>query len=188
MNTITHIEDLLPPQTFDYVSAKLTDIGIHWYYLPFTANPSDLEGLAEYQGSFSHLIFKDNEAISPLWDSVLMVLFAALEQTGEQLDSVIRVRLGLNTRTPYPVEHTPHVDHPVMKHRVGIFYPADSNGDTVIFNERHLQRRREDYTEWHRQQPRANTWIGFDGAHYHASTTPTEFETRYVLNINYTVK
>ncbi len=186
---ITLIEDLLKPNQFSYVQQRLTDVGIDWFYLPFTANANDIATEdPKYQGSFSHLVYKDNNSISPLWEPSLLVLLAALDHKGEELDSVLRVRLGLCTRTPWPVEHTPHIDHPVLNHRTGIFYPADSSGDTVIFDQRKEQPKREMYTEWHRQRPTANLWMDFPGQHFHSSTTPTEHESRYVLTINYTVK
>ena len=187
--SITLIQDLLKPNQFGYVSQRLTDPAIDWFYLPFTANPDDVRGEdPKYQGSFSHLIYKDSQNISPLWDPCLMILLAALDHQDQELDSVLRVRLGLCTRTPWPVEHTPHIDHPVLTHRTGIFYPADSDGDTVIFDQRKEQPSRSLYTEWHRQRPTANTWMDFPGRHFHSSTTPVEHESRYVLTINYTVK
>ncbi len=186
---ITLIEDLLKPNQFSYVQQRLTDVGIDWFYLPFTANANDIATEdPKYQGSFSHLVYKDNNSISPLWEPSLLVLLAALDHKGEELDSVLRVRLGLCTRTPWPVEHSPHIDHPVLNHRTGIFYPADSSGDTVIFDQRKEQPKREMYTEWHRQRPTANLWMDFPGQHFRSSTTPTEHESRYVLTINYTVK
>jgi hypothetical protein len=187
--SITLIEDLLAPNQFNYVAQRFTDVAIDWFYLPFTANLDDVEGEdPKYQGSFSHLIYKDNQAISPLWDPSLHILLAALDHKGQELDSVLRVRLGLCTRTPWAVEHSPHIDHPVLDHCTGIFYPTTSDGDTVVFDQRQEQARREMYTVWHRQRPVANTWMDFPGRHFHASTTPVAHETRLVLTINYTVK
>jgi hypothetical protein len=187
--SITLIEDLLKPNQYSYVSQRLTDSAIDWFYLPFTANPNDVAGQdPKYQGSFSHLIYKDNASISPLWDVSLLVLLAALDHQGQELDSVLRVRLGLCTRTPWSVEHSPHIDHPVLNHRTGIFYPVDSDGDTVVFDQRKEQASREQYTEWHRQRPTANLWMDFPGQHFHSSTTPVDHESRHVLTINYTVK
>ena len=187
--SITLIEDLLKPNQFNYVSQRLTDKAVDWFYLPYTANPKDvLVEDPKYQGSFSHLVYKDNSSISPLWEPSLLVLLAALDHKGEELESVLRVRLGLCTRTPWPVEHTPHIDHPLLTHRTGIFYPATSDGDTVIFDQREEQPRRELYTEWHRQRPTANLWMDFPGRHFHSSTTPVAHESRHVLTINYVVK
>lgn len=187
--SITLISDLLKPNQYSYVRQRLTDPAIDWFYLPYTANLDDVDQTdPQYQGSFSHLIHKDNQSISPLWDVSLLILLAALDQQDQQLDTVLRVRLGLCTRTPWPVIHTPHIDHPVPHHRTGIFYPTTSDGDTVIYNERQQQASRQHYTEWHRQTPTANTWMDFAGQHFHSSTTPVAHESRHVLTINYTVK
>jgi hypothetical protein len=184
---IQTIPDLLPPQTFAYAQGRFLDPAVHWYYLPFTATPEDDQNVPEYAGSLSHLIWKDDQAISPLWDVACHILLTACDRTGEQLESVTRVRLGLATRTPYAIQHTPHVDHN-FKHRTGIWYPHSSSGDTVVFNEKRKQRDPSKYTELHRQTPTGNLWFDFDGEHYHSSTTPHANEQRLVLTINYILK
>ncbi len=181
---IHHVENLLGTSHFAYASAKFSSIEIPWFYLPFTANPSDLTQLSEYAGSFSHLVYKNDEAASPLAEAAIHVLLAACDRTGQELQEVIRIRLGLSTRTPQQIQHSPHKDQQ-YPHRAGIWYPITSSGDTVIFEETEPSRR---YTEWYRQAPTANTWIDFDGSHMHSSTTPDQHEQRIVLNFNYTVK
>lgn len=181
---IHHVEDLLSPLHFAYAAAKFSSIEIPWFYLPFTANQHDLYNLSEYAGSFSHLVYKNDEAASPLAEAAIHILIAACDRTGQALDQIIRIRLGMSTRTPQQIQHTPHKDQQ-YPHRAGIWYPITSSGDTVIFEETEPSRR---YTEWHRQTPRANSWIDFPGEHMHSSTTPDAHETRIVLNFNYTVR
>lgn len=178
------IENLLPPEALRYIQPKFTDPAIHWYYLPFTADPTDLERIPEYQGSFSHLIYKQGEVMSPLMENTMQILTTACSQTGQEIDEVIRVRLGLVTRTPYEIRHTPHVDHS-QRHRTGIWYPISSSGDTVVYDETAPSTL---YHEWFRQRPTENLWFDFPGEHWHSSATPTEHETRLVLTINYTIK
>jgi len=187
MNDIITIENLLNPNHFSYASQRFTAPEIHWYYLPWTADTRDS---GEYAGSFSHLIFANNEGISPLWEPSLHILFAALDAQGQELESVLRVRLGLITRTPRAIQHKPHIDQSV-KHRTGIWYPRSASGDTVVFNERAVlgaESIPESYTVRHTQTPTANLWFDFDGQHWHSSTTPDQHEQRYVITFNYTVK
>ncbi len=177
------VEDLLGASHFGYAQAKFTSEEIPWFYLPFTANPGDLTE-PEYAGSFSHLVYKHGEAVSPLAEAAMHILMTACDRTGQELDYVIRIRLGLSTRTPRQIQHSPHKDQQ-YPHRAGIWYPISSSGDTVLFEETEPGRR---YTEWHRQPPRANLWMDFPGEHMHSSTTPDQHETRIVLNFNYTVR
>lgn len=181
---IHSVDDLLTEQLCAYMTAKFSSLEIPWFYLPFTANPRDLDSLPSYAGSFSHLVYKNDESPSPLAEAAIMILIAACDRTGQELQEVIRIRLGLSTRTPCQIQHTPHKDQQ-YPHRAGIWYPITSSGDTVIFEETEPSRR---YTEWYRKTPRANSWIDFPGEHMHSSTTPDQHETRIVLNYNYTVR
>ena len=178
--TIQQLPNLLGANAHSYVNNRLCDPSIHWYYLPYTANAEDQ---MPYAGSLSHLIFKDNEPCSPLWEPSLIILLAALDQQAQTLAAVHRIRLGLITRTAEPVTHSPHVDLP-FAHRTGIFYPRTSSGDTVVYNEIEAT---DTYTEMARVTPTDNLWFDFPGEHYHASTTPTLHDDRLVLTINYSI-
>lgn len=184
---ISVIDALLGAETFRHTQQQLTDCAIHWYYLPFTADPNDLTQIDQYAGSFSHLIIKDSEVISPLADLALNTLYAACDQTGQQVREVCRIRLGLCTRTPYEIQHAPHIDL-AGDHRTGIYYPISSSGNTVVFDQRQPQSRLSDYTVWFQQQPTANLWFDFPGQHFHSSRTPTQHEERVVMTVNYRVK
>jgi hypothetical protein len=178
------VDDLLQPQHFAYAQAKFSSIEIPWFYLPFTANPRDLDHLAEYAGSFSHLVYKDDEPASPLAEAAIHILLSACDRLAHDLDRVIRIRLGMSTRTPRQIQHTPHRDQQ-YPHRAAIWYPITASGDTVIFEETEPSRR---YTECYRCSPVANRWLDFPGEHMHSSTTPDQHEQRIVLNFNYTVR
>lgn len=178
--TIKTIENLLGTNAHSYVTNRFCDPSIHWYYLPYTANTEDQ---MPYAGSLSHLIFKDGEPCSPLWEPSLIILLAALDQQGQELAAVHRIRLGLITRTAEPVTHSPHVDLP-FAHRTGIFYPRTSSGDTVVYDQTEAS---DTYTELARVTPTDNLWFDFPGEHYHASTTPTLHDDRLVLTINYSI-
>jgi hypothetical protein len=181
---INIVENLLGRNQFEFAQARLLDNAIHWYYLPFTADPTDLTTIREYAGSFSHLIVKEGEPISNLAELCTHICMTACDRNGQQLQDISRIRLGLCTRTPHAIQHSPHIDI-AGPHRTGIFYPADSSGDTVVFEQRHESK---NYTEWFRQRPTANLWFDFPGEHFHSSTSPSEHEERVVLTINYRVK
>jgi hypothetical protein len=146
-----------------------------------TALPSEQ---GDYHGSLSHLVFKqDAGPPSTLFDTAFAVLCVALDAEGRQLDQLYRIRLGMCTRTPFRVTHDAHVDD-ARPHHTGLFYVIDSDGDTMIYNER---RQSDRYTVRQSVPPVANTWHSFDGAHFHSSQTPTRHDKRIVLTYNYTV-
>jgi hypothetical protein len=135
--------------------------------------------------SFSHLIYKDGQAVSPLYDPALTVLLALADRQGVELKECLRLRLGLITRVPHPVTHTPHIDHHNIDHRTACWYVNDSSGPTIIYNE---TRESSKYTELHREPPVFNSCVDFDGRHFHSSSAPDQHMNRVVLTMNYTVK
>jgi len=185
--TVRVHENLLGASQYRYTRERMVPESIQWFYSPFTANPSDLDRISEYSGSFSHLIGADDKGLSNLWEPALQVLFRACDLNGEIPVSVLRIRLGFSTRTPEEIVHTPHVDHPVLEHRTGIWYPYSSTGPTRVYKETRRQPVPKQPTLIFEQEPTANLWFDFPGQHYHSSSTPTLDETRMVLTVNYQI-
>jgi hypothetical protein len=190
MSIVTRIPNLLAHSARSYAVQRLTDPGIHWFYLPVTAGYDDIDGVTEYRGSFSHTIYgPDVGPISPLWELCFNILLTALDRQGQKLDTVFRVRYGFCTRTPYPVIHSPHVDQG-QTHRTALYYVLPSDGDTVVYNEcadYGKPNTHETWTEAERITPEQNLWADFDGIHYHSSTSPIAHEERLVLTFNYSI-
>lgn len=174
------IENLLGPNAFGYVASKLDSPGISWYYAETTANHFDKKD--PYHSSFSHLIFKkDQGVVSELFETVMPILTTALDQQKVNLKRLIRIRMGLVTRTPYEIIHAPHKDDE-EPHTTGLYYVNQTDGDTIIYNE---TTQSKDYTIKERVTPQMNSWHQFDGAHYHSSSAPTQHEKRIVITFNY---
>ena len=105
--------------------------------------------------------------------------------------SCIRARLDMTFKNP-GIMHNPHTDHP-MPHWTAILYFSDTDGDTVIYNER------RDGVKWHqpnlesdagltelvRITPKKNQIVFFDGLHYHTGHSPTKTSNRILLNVNF---
>lgn len=176
-----HHEQLLGVNLLQYVQNKMATDQVAWYHMGTTALPTDV---GDYQGSFSHLIFKDSSGpISNLFEPAFTVLCAALDREGQQLKDLYRIRLGMVTRTPHRVTHQGHVDDG-RPHRTGLFYLIDSDGDTLIYRER---RESAQYTVETAVTPKQNTWHSFDGTQFHSSQSPIQHEKRLVCTFNYTV-
>lgn len=174
------IENLLGHEHYGYLLGKLDHPGVAWYFAETTANTFDKK--LPFHSSFSHLIFKnDTGPISELFESTFPILLTALDRQGKTLKELIRIRMGLVTRTPYKVVHAPHKDGNVP-HNTGLFYLTDADGETVVYNETEESK---EYTVKEKLTPKANTWHQFDGAHYHSSSAPLNFEKRITLTFNY---
>ena len=107
--------------------------------------------------------------------------------------SCCRARLDMTFATSNGVKHNPHTDHP-MPHWTAILYFSDTDGDTVIYNERRDGITRhaasldsdEGLTELVRVTPQKNKIVFFEGMHYHTGHSPTKTSNRILLNVNFT--
>ena len=76
---------------------------------------------------------------------------------------------------------TPHIDlDEGEEHIVVLYYVIDSDGDTVIYNER---KKSLTYTEKQRVTPKQGRVVIFEGGQYHTAAQPTK-GTRCIVNYN----
>ena len=79
------------------------------------------------------------------------------------------------------VVDTPHIDlDEGFEHIVVLYYVIDSDGDTIIYNERTESLT---YTEKQRVSPKQGRVVIFDGGQYHTAEQPTK-GTRCIVNYN----
>jgi len=74
----------------------------------------------------------------------------------------------------------PHIDIMDKIHIVGLYYVVDSDGDTVIYNER---KESKTYTIKQRVTPKQGRIVIFDGGLYHTAEQPLN-NTRCIVNYN----
>ena len=75
---------------------------------------------------------------------------------------------------------TPHIDLHRREHLVALYYVCDSDGDTIIYNERE---RLETYTIKQKVTPKQGRMVLFDGSLYHTAEQPLN-NVRCVVNYN----
>lgn len=92
--------------------------------------------------------------------------------------SFLQFPLNLNDITP----DTPHIDLEDQEHIVALYYVCDSDGDTIIYNERKDQGlEAESYTIKERVTPKQGRMVIFDGTLYHTAEQPQN-NMRCVVN------
>jgi len=79
-----------------------------------------------------------------------------------------------NQITPNP----PHIDLVDIKHKVLLYYVNDSDGDTIIYEDKSAE------TVVDRISPKQGRILFFDGNCYHSSSSPTVNNKRIVINID----
>ena len=188
--------NVLSHQTFAKITNEIFADNFPWYYGD-TAYRDDKDS-SIFGYSFFHMIYSEGEFKSPYGSMLEIALLNMLDTAGERIDKLIRIRLGMITVTSNTVYHPPHVDFD-FPHRTGLFYFNNSDGDTVLYNEKFNPTLAKDGYEYYKQNqnrmtvqnrvtPTENTFVSFDGLQYHQSSTPTTVPRRIVMNINYTIK
>lgn len=168
-----------------------------WEYVEHTAynyttKPEDYK---PYQESWSFTPYIDEKKFSYLKESLEFVLIAGLDKANIDCKKLLRIRVGMHTRTPYPVIHSPHVDWD-ESHMTALYYVNDADGDTVIYNEKYNPTSEKISYQYHSEadftiqdtiSPKADRMVFFDGLTYHSSSTPTESPHRIVVNFNFLI-
>jgi hypothetical protein len=107
----------------------------------------------------------------------------------------MKFNLMINSKNIKNEINTPHVDwtnknfeiseyNKDMKHFVLLCYINDSDGPTVIYNEKYPVKSFKELSVKEKINPKAGRAIFFEGDQYHSSSFPIDFTTRMVLNIN----
>ena len=146
---------------------------------------------------FSHIAYvvEDEEStISPMSSLLLPILFVFCEKAGIEYNMLLRIRVGLFTKTTIEaLHHNPHVDFS-QPHRTAVYYVNDSDGDTFVFNQTFDDVSVDDsakyanenkFTIAGRVSPRKGTMMCFDGRHYHASMHPMKANKRIAITFNF---
>ena len=150
---------------------------------------------------FSHLALDDGPIMqkgstaSPFCGLLVPIAFKMSEMLGKNIDKILRIRVGLLTPSTSTTQcldvvnysdagDDPHIDF-MIPHYTGLYYVSNSDGDTVIYNEKVSS---QTYTELARSTPKKGKIFLFDGEHYHSSSKPTNGYARIVITINFTTE
>lgn len=108
---------------------------------------------------------------------------------GIEFDDFKRVKLNIMTPTVERISKTlyPHIDYN-EPHYIFLYYPSDSDGDTIIYNEMYSGDVVESVTINKRITPKRGSAFIVDGRYFHSITTPSEYPFRGVVNSNLTIK
>jgi hypothetical protein len=131
---------------------------------------------------FVHVLRGNNEIFSPYYDYINNNLFSKfLEKHNIECNQVLRSKINLTTSLDEDGYQLPHVDIS-SPHKVFLYYVNDSDGDTIIFNEKY-NGEKQNLTIMDSITPEMGKAIFFDGLTYHAPTAPKKTPFRIVINI-----
>ena len=170
------------PPTIDTVEEAFP-----WYY---TSDITDNSHEGPFQGrfGFSHQYVNPEEGIVSDFHNLFSGLIKnSCKKLKIKKIDILQGRSFLSTPTNIPKDEvdTPHVDM-VAPHFVMLYYVRDSDGDTIIYNEKTkfdgcAPDPKINYTIKKKVSPKQGRVVLFDGRHYHTAEQPNH-NLRCIVN------
>ncbi len=158
-----------------------------WFYTEDVTGAGDKDSQHRAALGHEYVYLEDNgdvKVISHFHNMFLPMLKEVIRRVGvKQEDAAIlqgRSFLQLPSNIQREDVDTPHIDIFDQKHLVALYYVCDSDGDTIIYNERS---KAETFTIKRRVTPKQGRVVIFDGTLYHTAEQPLH-STRCVVNYN----
>lgn len=190
------VDNFLPIDYYEELKSSFTNSKFPWYYLPYTASPTDKR--KRFNGTFSNVLYnKTSNGIINNSDLVnLKPIFEFLSKYVNCKIDVLSARLGLITATPYRVTHSAHIDLPFPHKTAVIYFSRCSNAPTILYDafyngsdvqgpEEEICREVEAHASFVYSECIENNMLIFNGLQFHSSTSPVLEENRIALNINF---
>jgi len=180
------IDNIIDPDYQEQIKSILLgeinykDYEFPWYYTK-DVTKSDSQD-SQKRPAFTHGYVKlSGIVISEFHDIFLNLIKVCCHRLQMTTVDVIQGRsfLQLPLTTKKGKVDTPHIDTD-DKHFVMLYYVVDSDGDTIIYNEKVES---EEYTIKKSVTPKQGRVVLFDGGLYHTAEQPTK-DTRCVVNYN----
>jgi hypothetical protein len=187
-------KNAVSPTLFAELEGRLETIP--WFFVENTAyyygNQNDI-----FDYSWQHIPFIDGRSNSYLAEFTESIILSALDNSNISFTKLLKVRYGMITALETQRIHQPHVDL-LEPHTVGLIYLNDSDGDTILYNEKYDVDSALSSSDYYSQilnntvtiketfSPEKNKMLVFDGRMYHSSSTPSKHSSRIVLNFSFT--
>lgn len=191
------IENAVPRPLFEF--AKLETDFLHWGFLNVTHNNSPS---SDNPQEYSFAIDQVTDGVQShgqayLWVSIFYCLLERFDISYDDLEDLIRIRMGLITNVGDQYIHGAHIDYERPHYTMLLYLDTiNEGGETTFYNEmRNLKYKDQDQQLDHetltvKETLKAveNRCVIFNGHQFHSSSTPIKQASRRAVNFNFTLK
>jgi hypothetical protein len=181
------IDDVVPKAYQDAIEDRIFTTNFPWWYqLDSTYGCTDTE--ARRYPSLNHGLVHHGQIVNPEFDFFSPIAYFACEKINFKINSFRSVKSCL--QLPLIIDsndrsNNPHIDLKI-DHLVALYYVNDSDGDTIIYNERvddfeGIDKSRLEVKQ--RVSPKKGRIVLFDGKLLHNSSTPLNTH-RCIINFD----
>jgi len=184
------IPNLLPKEEFESGVGRVRhDPSIPWFWVRGTSDVKrDFDDDSHWDHSFAHTAYEFGEPTSFLGVKCEDILKRTCQQLDLKLKYILRIRFGLITKKPEPIEHGGHVDFK-QPHLTALYYLTTCNGPTIFYDQKWQENQLPtELTEARRVQAEENKMLVFDGTTYHSSVSQTDTKQRIAINFNFEIE
>lgn len=193
MSDIQVFDKIIPALYSDQIEQDLMRLNFPWYYV------NDVTNIAYgNNGGLVHVAYNHGEQPSDWYPFIKPLVYSIVEAAGDTLTTLLRIRVGFLYPSADSTDcNSPHLDFN-FPHKTACYYVADSDGDTVLFDqmassvgkdltESTLREYVEttEFTVAQRCEPKKGRVCVFDGYRFHSSSRPKKNDRRLVITINY---
>ena len=194
------IDNVFSPSVFQKIYDEVMSFSFQWHY---GRKVDEIDGSNEnpYLVSFAHTVghVSSGELYPPeLYHTIETAFLGAMDDIGETVAEMGRIRMIMNTKADDHYVTMPHVDFDTP-HQTALLYVNDCDGPSIIYDQKfnpilgrnsfeNYQAIKDKMTVMQAVDPKANRMVLFNGLHYHSGTTPKDSARRVVININYKKK
>ena len=184
------IDDFISLEYQEKIKQELLGLGNNfpWHYTEDVTAAGDFDSQHRPAMSHDYVIINDDDDTSEI-ESVYHHLFVPmLSKACHHLKMPETEIIQGRSFLQFPLKNIdtsvvdlPHIDlDEGDEHIVVLYYVIDSDGDTIIYNERTES---SSYTEKQRVSPKQGRVVIFEGGQYHTAAQPTK-GTRCIVNYN----
>ena len=193
MSSVQIFDNFLPEDIYQKVKDHIGGPNQPWYFQnSITTEDTDNVPVDKFGFNFSLMHSVDEFSFSDpdvAKTFKLLMEFYLKQKKVLKKARILRTRLDMTTYNKESVLFEPHVDLD-PPHLTTIFYVVDSDGNTVIYNEKwhpldQKEPKPEELTIMEEIEPVGNRLIAFDGYHMHTGHNPSKHSKRILINTNF---
>jgi len=171
------VRNCVSQQVVDFLEQQLLSTNLQWVYSPNVTDGTSLE----IRPGFSNNPFSNEVVHNTAYWFLYPMLLETANKNNFFVERLLRIRIGAYVNRNNSFHNNIHVDNK-DPHIVGLYYPHNSDGDTVFFD--CLEKKKEIL----RISPEKGSMVFFDGSIPHASSNPTQHDIRITVNFNFVGK
>lgn len=174
IDRIKIVENCFSEQFVSFIEEQLSATTLNWTYARNLTYPH----VKAVKPGFNCSAFSNDQILNSAYWFLYPLLLESANKNGFFVEKLIRILISAHTNKDVSSICNIHKDKD-EHHLVALYYPFDSDGDTVFFD--NILGTNEVF----RFTPKRGSMLFFDGAIYHAASYPVKNDIRMVVNFNF---